>query len=115
MNNSGEAIQKILQFYKISPENCWVIFDELDLPLGNIKIRKNGGPGTHNGMKSIVGKIGRDFPRFVLALKAGDKPLPTFRTPILLSLVHSSIPKKQSWQKFGKKCRFNRGGLAIWS
>jgi PTH1 family peptidyl-tRNA hydrolase len=79
MNNSGEAIQKILQFYKISPENCWVIFDELDLPLGNIKIRKNGGPGTHNGMKSIVGKIGRDFPRFRIGIESRGQTASNFQ------------------------------------
>ena len=70
MNNSGEAIEKIMQFYKIPPENCWVIFDELDLPLGIIKIRKTGSAGTHNGMKSIVGKIGKDFPRFRIGIES---------------------------------------------
>lgn len=70
MNNSGEAIQKILHFYKIPPENCWVIFDELDLPLGKIKILTNGGPGTHNGMKSIVAGIGKNFPRFRIGIES---------------------------------------------
>jgi len=70
MNNSGEAIEKITHFYKISPENCWIIFDELDLPLGVIKIRKSGSAGTHNGMKSIVGKIGKNFPRFRIGIES---------------------------------------------
>lgn len=73
MNNSGEAIQKIAHFYKIAPENIWVVYDELDLPLGQLKIRKTGGPGTHNGMKSIVTYIGREFPRFRLGIESrGD-------------------------------------------
>ncbi|MGL5830655.1 MAG: aminoacyl-tRNA hydrolase [Candidatus Altimarinota bacterium] len=79
MNNSGEAIQKIMQFYKIPPENCWVIFDELDLPLGNLKIRKNGGAGTHNGMKSIVGHIGREFPRFRIGIESRGQTASNFQ------------------------------------
>jgi len=70
MNNSGEAIQKIAHFYKIPPQNIWVIFDELDVPLGEIKIRKSGGPGTHNGMKSIVTHLGKDFPRFRIGIES---------------------------------------------
>jgi PTH1 family peptidyl-tRNA hydrolase len=70
MNNSGEAVQKIAAFYKIHPENIWVLFDELDLPLGTIKIRKSGGSGTHNGMKSVVGHIGKNFPRFRIGIES---------------------------------------------
>jgi len=70
MNSSGEAVQKLMQFYKIHPHNCWVIFDELDLPLGAIKIRKNGGSGTHNGLKSIVAMVGREFPRFRIGIES---------------------------------------------
>ncbi len=70
MNNSGEAIQKIAHFYKIHPENIWIIYDDVDLPLGQLKIRKTGGPGTHNGMKSIVTHIGKDFPRFRIGIES---------------------------------------------
>jgi len=70
MNNSGEAIQKIAHFYKITPENIYVIFDELDLPLGQIKIRKSGSAGTHNGMKSMVAHLGTEFPRFRVGIES---------------------------------------------
>jgi PTH1 family peptidyl-tRNA hydrolase len=70
MNNSGEAVQKIASFYKVPPEDIWLIYDELDLPLGQMKIRKNGGPGTHNGVKSIVGRLGRNFPRFRIGIES---------------------------------------------
>jgi len=70
MNSSGEAVQKIAHFYKIVPENIWIIFDELDIPMGELKIRKNGGPGTHNGMKSLVTHIGKDFPRFRIGIES---------------------------------------------
>lgn len=70
MNLSGEAVQAILQFYKIDPQNTWVIYDDIDLPLGQIRIRPDGGPGTHNGMKSIVQYIGQDFPRIRIGIES---------------------------------------------
>lgn len=79
MNNSGEAIQKIMQFYKINPKDSWVIYDDLDLELGILKIRKNGGPGTHNGMKSIVARIGKEFPRFRIGIESRGKTASNFQ------------------------------------
>ena len=70
MNSSGDAVQKIAQFYKIPPENIWIVFDELDLPLGQIKIKKSGSAGTHNGMKSIVAHMGQNFPRFRIGIES---------------------------------------------
>ena len=64
MNLSGEAVRDFMNFYKIKPENLIIIYDDLDIEPGMIKIRKKGGPGTHNGMKSIVHEIqSEDFPR----------------------------------------------------
>ncbi len=77
MNKSGDCIEKIKNYYKLDSSNCWVIFDELDLSLGQIKIRKEGGPGTHNGMKSIVQKIDTKFPRWRLGIESRGKTAPT--------------------------------------
>ena len=64
MNLSGEAIIKYKDFYKIPSENIIVIYDDIDVDIGKIKIRKKGGPGTHNGMKSVVEELQtEDFPR----------------------------------------------------
>ena len=64
MNLSGEAIIKFKEFYKIPVENIIVIYDDIDVDVGKIKIRKKGGPGTHNGMKSVVKELkSEDFPR----------------------------------------------------
>mgnify|MGYP002576741013 FL=1 len=64
MNLSGEAIIKFKEFYKIPVENIIVIYDDIDVDVGKIKIRKKGGPGTHNGMKSVVEELQtEDFPR----------------------------------------------------
>lgn len=57
MNLSGDAIIEILNFYKIPLENLIVIYDDIDIEPGITKIRKKGGPGTHNGMKSVVQRI----------------------------------------------------------
>lgn len=57
MNLSGESIQEVMHFYKITPEKLIVIYDDMDIEKGIVKIRKKGGPGTHNGMKSVVHNI----------------------------------------------------------
>ena len=54
MNNSGIPIQKISQFYKIKPEDIYIIHDDLDLPVGDCKIQFDRGPAGHNGIKSII-------------------------------------------------------------
>ncbi len=64
MNLSGEAVRGIMDFYKESIDNLLVVFDDIDLELGNIRIKERGSAGTHNGMKSVVQNIGTvDFKR----------------------------------------------------
>ncbi len=64
MNLSGQCIKPFIDFYKIPVENVLVIYDDMDVDIGTIKIRKKGGPGTHNGAKSVVHElVSEDFPR----------------------------------------------------
>ena len=64
MNLSGKSIIQVVNFYKIPMENIIVIYDDMDIETGNIKIRKKGNPGSHNGMKSLVENLGTiEFPR----------------------------------------------------
>lgn len=64
MNLSGQCIKPFIDFYKIPLENVLVIYDDMDVEIENIKIRKKGGPGTHNGAKSVVHElVSEDFPR----------------------------------------------------
>ncbi|MBI2634700.1 aminoacyl-tRNA hydrolase [Candidatus Peregrinibacteria bacterium] len=71
MNRSGEAIGQILNFFKESPENFLAIYDDLDLPLGKIRFRKEGSAGTHNGMKSLITHLGTEnFPRLRLGIES---------------------------------------------
>jgi peptidyl-tRNA hydrolase, PTH1 family len=64
MNLSGEAVGKLFAFYKIDPNDLLVVYDDLDLPLGKMRLRPKGGAGGHHGMESIISRVGTsDFPR----------------------------------------------------
>jgi PTH1 family peptidyl-tRNA hydrolase len=68
MNLSGEAAGALARFYKIPLPNVLVIYDELDLPFGAIRLRESGGAGGHNGMKSLIAHWGEGFPRLRLGI-----------------------------------------------
>ena len=72
MNDSGRAVRKLLDRYRADPAALFVVYDDVDLPLGKIRIRERGGPGTHNGMRSIVTAIGEDFPRLRVGVAPAD-------------------------------------------
>lgn len=61
MNNSGEAIRAVANFYKIAPENILVFYDELDLAPGKVKAKKAGGAAGHNGIKSLYAHCGKEM------------------------------------------------------
>jgi PTH1 family peptidyl-tRNA hydrolase len=54
MNLSGDAVQQLLHYYKLTPESLIVLYDDIDLPIGSMRIRANGSAGSHNGMRSII-------------------------------------------------------------
>ncbi len=69
MNRSGECIRKLVDFYKLDPsKQLLVLCDDIDIPAGTHRFRMNGGPGTHNGLKSIVDTLGEAFPRYRIGL-----------------------------------------------
>lgn len=75
MNLSGDAVRAVVDYYKIPIENTLVIYDDIDIPLGKLRIRKEGGSGTHNGMKSIIASLGsKNFPRIRIGI-APEKPI----------------------------------------
>lgn len=64
MNLSGESVREVVDYYKIDVDHILVIYDDIDIAPGRIRIRKSGSPGTHNGMKSVVQCLNsQDFPR----------------------------------------------------
>ncbi len=60
MNESGSSVRRLLQRYRLDPSRLVVVYDDVDLPLGKIRVRERGGPGTHNGMRSIVERLGTE-------------------------------------------------------
>lgn len=77
MNNSGESIVQALEFYKLSADKLIVIYDDISLEPGRLRIRRKGSHGGHNGIKSIIELTGRDdFPRIKIGV--GKKPYPDY-------------------------------------
>ena len=89
MNASGIAIEAAAHFYKIPPERIIVLFDDISLPVGKIRVRASGSAGGHNGIKSIISSLGTDqFPRVKIGV--GAKPDPDYE---LADWVLGNIPK----------------------
>ena len=77
MNLSGEAVREACMFYKLPPERVLVVSDDVSLPVGKIRLRRNGSAGGHNGLRSIIGQLHSDqFPR--LRIGVGAKPHPDY-------------------------------------
>jgi peptidyl-tRNA hydrolase, PTH1 family len=105
MNLSGQSVRATIDWFKLPPESVLVVYDDLDLPLGKIRLRLSGSAGGHNGMKSIITHLGtQNFPRVRIGIgkSAGEKDtishvlgkFSTIETPIVsevIQLVNDSI------------------------
>ena len=60
MNLSGDAVQSLMHFYKLAPDRLIVLYDDIDLPIGSLRIRANGSAGSHNGMRSVISCVGSE-------------------------------------------------------
>lgn len=90
MNLSGESVREIVDFYNIEPQNIIVIYDDIDIEKGHIKIRKKGGAGSHNGMKSVVQELGTiDFARIRVGIGQ-----PEFKSD-MINYVIGKVPKEE--------------------
>jgi peptidyl-tRNA hydrolase, PTH1 family len=89
MNLSGQALVEACQFYKADPAEALVVFDDIDLPLGEIRFRESGSGGNHNGMSHVVQHLGPQVPR----LRLGFRPLHPVSSAQLKSFVLSPIPE----------------------
>ena len=77
MNNSGEAVRAAMDFYHLQPQDLLVIYDDMDLAVGRLRLRQKGSAGGHNGIKSIIDYLGTDaFPRIKVGI--GGKPRPEY-------------------------------------
>lgn len=88
MNNSGESVRQAMDYLKIPPERVAVFYDDIDIDLGQMRIREKGGAGSHNGMKSLLQHMGsRDFPRYRIGI--GPQP----KEQDIISYVLAAIPQ----------------------
>lgn len=71
MNDSGRAVSALMTFLKILPQDVLVIVDDVQLPLGKLRIRRSGSAGGHNGLKSVIQHVGQDFPRLRIGVDRG--------------------------------------------
>ncbi len=75
MNLSGESIGAVTSWYKLKPESVLVIYDDMDLPVGRVRLRSGGSPGGHNGMKSTVSHLNsKNFPRLRIGIGRPKNP-----------------------------------------
>lgn len=91
MNNSGRAVKQLLAKYKCTPENLCVIYDDIDIPKGHVRVRPSGSAGTHNGMRSVIGETGStSFARIRLGIKDPECNIP------LINYVLAKTKKEDS-------------------
>ena len=73
MNRSGQSVRAVTDWYKLQPQSVLVIYDDMDLPVGRLRMRLSGSAGGHNGMKSIIAHLGgKDFPRLRIGIGKSD-------------------------------------------
>ena len=89
MNLSGECVAAVLNYYKETPENALIVYDDLDISIGEMRYRNSGSSGTHNGMKNIVAETGSEnFPRIRIGIKKYNDRIDT------IDYVLSDIPEE---------------------
>ncbi|MBP1722755.1 MAG: peptidyl-tRNA hydrolase [Deltaproteobacteria bacterium] len=97
MNLSGEAAQRLLQFFKLKPEDTIVLHDDLDLPWGKVRIRIRGGDGGHKGIRSIIEALGNEgFVRFKIGIGRPENP---FQDPADFVLEPLTGEKREECKK----------------
>jgi peptidyl-tRNA hydrolase, PTH1 family len=93
MNRSGTAIRAVIDWYKLAPESVLIVYDDMDLPLGKLRLRLSGSAGGHNGMKSAISHLGTsNFPRLRLGIgRSTDNPDLGKFSPAETEVMNSSL------------------------
>ena len=113
MNASGESVAKIATFYHVEPQDIYIVHDDIDLPLGSIRVRKDGSAGTHNGMKSIVASFGHtDFPRIRIGIESRGVTAPQ-EQDITSFVLHPFLKKELPLLKEGLENGVNALEMAL--
>lgn len=124
MNRSGEAVGPLVKFYKVGLDRLMVVYDDLDLPPGRIRIRPKGSPGGHHGLESIIEKLGTsDFPRLRVGIgrPAGPRaydpeavaryvlsPFPAAERPLIDAALDRAVDALIVWVREGIEAAMNR-------
>ena len=99
MNLSGECVAQVVSWYKPEMDDLLLVYDDIDLPLGKLRLRAGGSAGTHNGMRSVIGLLGRqDFPR--LRVGVGKKPEGWDLADWVLSHYQTAQERETQFQAF---------------
>ena len=99
MNNSGWAARDLVNWYKCENSELIVIYDDIDIPIGTLRIREGGSSGTHNGMRSIIGETGLTaFPRIRVGIRDEEVNIP------IINYVLSEV-RKDDYELFASVCR----------
>jgi len=97
MNLSGDAVRLLVNAYLDSTDDLIVVFDDIDLPLGKLRIRPSGSPGTHNGMRSIVASLATErFPRLRFGVRGASYSDVRLRDYVLDDFTDEELPLVQS-------------------
>ena len=113
MNLSGNAVRQLMDFYKLSPDQLLILYDDIDIPQGWLRIRRGGSAGTHNGMRSVIASLGlEDFARVRIGVGANppgydlvDWVLSHYNTPeerqIAFDAYHKAADAALDWVQNG--------------
>ena len=122
MNNSGEALRELTNFYKSEPGDLFVIYDDIDLASGALRVRASGSSGSHNGMKSVIYQLQYDdFPRCRIGIGgSGNMPLVSHvlsqiseeEAPLLEAAVRKASDAALIWVQYGIKAAMDYANVS---
>jgi PTH1 family peptidyl-tRNA hydrolase len=117
MNASGEAVGKLRRLYRLEPQDILAIYDDLDLPLGKVRLRGEGGAGGHNGVASLISVLGKSFPRLRLGIGRPPggadpvgfvlEPFTADEAPTVREVVDRAADGVESWVQNGLEATMN--------
>lgn len=118
MNLSGRSLAQFVRYFKVPFDQVLVICDDINLPFGQFRLRKGGGAGGHNGLKSIAGSIGsQDFPRLRIGIEGGDlqstaghvlSPFSADEEKILTTRLVEAVDCVREWATVGMESAMNK-------
>jgi PTH1 family peptidyl-tRNA hydrolase len=118
MNRSGKSVREVLEFLNLDPRNGLVVYDEMDLPFGALRLRERGGPGTHNGMRSVLNELNtEDIARLRVGIgqsspgEATSHVLGEFsaeQTDAVRQIVERAADAALDWAEHGAAVAMNR-------